>query len=233
MMWKKFVCILCAWCFLGSAYANEDDTTIEQVKVNARSEDAIGNMLLQSISLIGIPYRWGGNTPEQGMDCSGFIHYVFKKSLGIDLPRTAAEMAKIGIRVSLDELEPGDLIFFTFHHRYIDHIGMYIGDNRFIQSPHTGDSIKVTELNSAWRSKVTGAKRIVQENDSGNGNTILENFQDVHDEALPVKAGYSRKRISKLHRHHKKSVTKLVTKHSSPTSHKARKSKYRHKKKHG
>ena len=227
MIWKKIVCILCAWFCFGIAYANEDSTVIEQVKVNAKSKDAIGDMLLQSISLIGIPYRWGGNTPEQGMDCSGFIHYVFKKSLGIDLPRTAAQMAKVGIRVSLDDLEPGDLIFFTIHHNYIDHIGMYIGDNRFIQSPHTGDSIKVTELNSAWRSKVTGVKRIVQENDSGNGSTTLESFDDVYDEALPVKAGYSKRRVSKSHRY-----DRSVIKHTNHFSSKSTKLRHGHKKKH-
>ena len=150
IMWKKVICVLLVWCCLTTAYASEDDATTVQVPVTGQSQDAIGDMLLQSISLIGIPYRWGGNNPQQGMDCSGFIHYVFKKSLGIDLPRTAAQMARVGIRVSLDELEPGDLIFFTIHHRYIDHVGMYIGNNKFIQSPHTGDSIKFTEFNSTW-----------------------------------------------------------------------------------
>src|SRR3990167_8061104 len=81
------------------------------VAVPARkSKDGIGNMLMQSISLIGIPYRWGGNTPETGMDCSAFIRYVFKKSMGIDLPRTSAEISKLGKRIHIDQLEPGDLI---------------------------------------------------------------------------------------------------------------------------
>ena len=225
-MWKKAVCVLFVWCCLTTAYASEDDTTTIQVPINGQSQDAIGDMLLQSISLIGIPYRWGGNNPQQGMDCSGFIHYVFKKSLGIDLPRTAAQMARVGIRVNLDELEPGDLIFFTIHHRYIDHVGMYIGNNKFIQSPHTGDSIKVTEFNSTWRSMVTGAKRIVQEEYSGNGNTTLESFQDINDEALPVRAGYSRHRVSKSRRHHKNSLAKSQVRRAS---HKMSK----HKKKHG
>jgi hypothetical protein len=232
-MWKKVVCVLYASCCITTAYADNDDTgqTTEKVQVNAGSQDAIGNMLLQSISLIGIPYRWGGNNPEQGMDCSGFIHYVFKKSLGINLPRTAAQMATVGRRVNLDELEPGDLIFFTIHHRYIDHVGMYIGDNKFIQSPHTGDSIKVTELNSAWRSKITGAKRIVQEDESEDGATTVESFQDVNDEALPVRAGYSRRRVAKTRGSHSKQVTKH---HKNNTTHGHTKtSKHAHKKKHG
>ena len=222
MLWKKIVCILFVWCFLTTAYAKEDDSDeiTENVAVSAKSQDAIGDMLLQSISLIGIPYRWGGNNPEQGMDCSGFIHYVFKKSLGINLPRTAAQMATVGIRVRLDDLEPGDLIFFTIHHRYIDHVGMYIGNNKFIQSPHTGDSIKVTELNSTWRSMVTGAKRIIQEDEAENGGTTIETFQDINNEALPVRAGYSRHRVSKSRKNHKTSAvrynnTTKKAKHSS------------------
>ena len=87
------------------AFAVPDDGTdgTEEVAITGKSQDAIGDMLLQSISLMGIPYRWGGNTPQTGMDCSGFIRYVFQKSLGITLPRTAAEMAKVGKRINLDE----------------------------------------------------------------------------------------------------------------------------------
>ena len=227
-MWKKAVCVLFMWCCLTTTYADEDNAKTVQVPVTGQFQDAIGDMLLQSISLIGIPYRWGGNNPQQGMDCSGFIHYVFKKSLGINLPRTAAQMAMVGIRVNLNDLEPGDLIFFTINHRYIDHVGMYIGDNKFIQSPHAGDSIKVTEFNRTWRSMVAGVKRIVQENDAGNGNTTVESFQNVNDEALPVRAGYSRHRVSKSRRRHKTSVAKS---RRAKASHKVTKA--RHKKKHG
>ncbi len=222
MPFRKIIfCIL--FSFLGLikaqlAFAVPDDGTddTEEVAVTGQSQDAIGNMLLQSISLMGIPYRWGGNTPETGMDCSGFIRYVFRKSLGITLPRTAAEMAKVGKRVSLDELEPGDLVFFSERRggrMIIGHVGMYIGNNKFIQSPHTGDSIKISELNSSWRAKISGAKRIVQENQDSNGQTTLESFQDVNNEALPVRSGYSKpaRRTSRSTRKHTAAAKKKST----------------------
>ena len=215
------LCVLLGFCCLVRvpfAFAVPDDGTddTEEVAITGQSQDAIGNMLLQSISLMGIPYRWGGNTPQTGMDCSGFIRYVFQKSLGITLPRTAAEMAKVGKRISLDELEPGDLVFFSERRggkMIIGHVGMYIGNNKFIQSPHTGDSIKISELNSSWRSKISGAKRIVQENQNDKGETTLESYQDVNNEALPVKSGYSKP----AHRTSRKSVHSVKKKSTSAT----------------
>jgi len=162
-----------------------DDSSATTVTVPAKSSDAIGNMLLQSISLIGIPYRWGGNTPETGMDCSGFIRYLYKTSLGINLPRTAAEMAKVGKRISIDDVEPGDLLFFNTRRGANTHVGMFIGNNRMIVAPRTGQDIQITVLDGYWRGRCNGAKRIVQENEDDGGNTSLETFQEKLDEALP------------------------------------------------
>lgn len=180
--------------------ADDDDS---DVPPSALTKDAIGDMLLQSVSLMGIPYRWGGNTPETGMDCSGFIRYVFKKSLGITLPRTANEMSKLGKRVSINQLQPGDLLFFNIHHMN-SHVGMYIGDNKFIQSPHTGDQIKISEFNDYWRSHLNGAKRIVAEDQDDSGNTTIEDYQDIDDEALPSgRSGAWSHRRGSRHNHHR------------------------------
>jgi hypothetical protein len=209
--------------------ADSGDQT-EDVAVTANSHDVIGDMLMQSISLIGIPYKWGGNTPQQGMDCSGFIRYVFKKSLGITLPRTAAEMARVGKRVELNDLEPGDLIFFNTRRGSNTHIGMYIGNNKFIQSPRTGETIQVTELTSFWRSKINGVKRIVQENLDDSGNTTVESYQDIVDEGLPVRSGYYVQRKVK----HRKVISTSSHKYSVKKSTSSKKSTYkktRHKKK--
>ncbi|MCX8514973.1 MAG: C40 family peptidase, partial [Burkholderiales bacterium] len=200
--------------------ANGDNDQTEAVAVNANSHDVIGDMLMQSINLIGIPYKWGGNTPQQGMDCSGFIRYVFKKSLGITLPRTAAEMARVGKRVELNDLEPGDLIFFNTRRGSNTHIGMYIGNNKFIQSPRTGETIQVTELTSSWRSKINGVKRIIQENLDDSGNTTIESYQDIVDEGLPVRSGYYVKRKVK----HKKVMTSSSRKSAMKKSTRTKKS---------
>src|SRR6185437_13294201 len=156
-----FVFNLPAYSFAYKPAAN-DIVGIEVVHPD--TNDKIGNMLLQSVSLIGIPYKWGGNTPSSGLDCSGFIRYIFKKSLGITLPRTANEMANLGRAIPLNQLEPGDLIFFRISGpRRISHVGMYLGQDKFIQAPRTGKDIEVSEFNQFYRSKFVVAKRMVQE----------------------------------------------------------------------
>ncbi|MCC2625322.1 MAG: peptidoglycan endopeptidase [Burkholderiales bacterium] len=223
MRFKKFgLIILLALLALSGqlAYAvtaddSEDmDDDPATVTVPAKSSDAIGNMLLQSISLIGIPYRWGGNTPETGMDCSGFIRYLYKTSLGITLPRTAAEMSKVGKRISVDDIEPGDLLFFNTRRGANTHVGMYLGNNRMIVAPRTGQDIQISVLDSYWHKHLNGAKRIVQENEDDGGNTSLESFQDKLDEALP--GGY--KKHSRKGKH-----SKTKARHSGHhTSHKSK-----------
>ncbi len=205
--------------------SSSSDNTDSTVKVPAQSSDAIGNMLLQSVSLMGIAYKWGGNTPDTGMDCSGFVRYVFKKSLGITLPRTAAEMAKVGKRVSIDELEPGDLIFFNTRRGSNTHIGIYLGNNKFIQSPRTGENIQITELSGYWVKHFNGAKRVVQEDQDNDGNTTVENYSEIHDEALPTAYRASRGKHS---RHGRISRTKLYAKGSKSSKKTARSSKNSH-----
>jgi hypothetical protein len=179
----------------GSGNVDEDRIVVPA----SRSKNGIGNMLMQSISLIGIPYRWGGNTPETGMDCSAFIRYVFKKSMGISLPRTSAEIAKRGIKIHINELEPGDLIFFNTKRGANTHLGMYIGDNKFIQSPRTGQNIQITELSGYYRANYNGAKRIVQENEDEEGITTIESYHEINDQRLTggSSRAASRKKSSK------------------------------------
>ena len=167
---------------------NTNNNTSNSGTISKQNQDAIGNMLLQSVSLMGIAYKWGGNTPNTGMDCSGFVRYVFQKSLGINLPRTAAEMAKVGKRISPDQLQPGDLIFFNTRRGSNTHIGIYLGGNKFIQSPRTGENIQISDLSGYWMQHFNGAKRVVQEEQDQSGNADLQNFQNVRDQALPVAA---------------------------------------------
>lgn len=124
-------------------------------------DDAVGDMLLQAISLMGVAYRFGGSNPSTGLDCSGFIQYVFKKSLKVNLPRTAAEMARVGRSIDRSELQPGDLVFFNTRGFSYSHVGIYLGNGKFIHSPRTGRSIEVAQLNqSYWVSHYNGARRV-------------------------------------------------------------------------
>ena len=109
-----------------------------------------------AMQFLGIPYKWGGASPETGFDCSGFTMYVFAK-LGVSLPHHAASQYGMGTPVSKDQLQPGDLVFFNG----LGHMGMYIGGGQFIHSPRTGDVVKISSLSDSWYARTwVGARRL-------------------------------------------------------------------------
>jgi cell wall-associated NlpC family hydrolase len=120
-----------------------------------------GDVVVGALNMIGVRYRWGGNTPDSGLDCSGFVRYVFQDTLGLALPRRAEEMSRVGEKVRMSDLKPGDLVFFNTMRRTFSHVGIYIGDNKFVHSPSTGSTIRVDDLDSGyWEKRFTGARRI-------------------------------------------------------------------------
>ena len=124
------------------------------------SQDEAGDLIMNAMSLIGLSYRFGGNSPTQGLDCSGFMQYIFKRSMGITLPRTSAEMATVGQQVDRANLKPGDMVFFGSGGR-VSHVGMYIGNDRFIHAPRTGRDIDITSMNgNYWKSRYITARRV-------------------------------------------------------------------------
>ena len=124
------------------------------------SQDEAGDLIMNAMSLIGLSYRFGGNSPTQGLDCSGFMQYIFKRSMGITLPRTSAEMATVGQQVDRANLKPGDMVFFGPGGR-VSHVGMYIGNDRFIHAPRTGRDIEITSMNgNYWKSRYITARRV-------------------------------------------------------------------------
>ena len=107
--------------------------------------------------LLGAPYRWGGDSPITGFDCSGFVRFVYAR-FGVKLPHSSYADFDLGMHVSRGSLQPGDLVFFNG----VGHVGMYIGDGRFIHAPHTGTDVQVTSLSEPWyRSSYDGARRLV------------------------------------------------------------------------
>jgi cell wall-associated NlpC family hydrolase len=111
--------------------------------------------------LIGIKYKLGGSSPKTGFDCSGFVSYVFNEGAGIQLPRSSREMRSVGKPVDLKSLKPGDLIFFKIN---TSHVGIYIGDNKFVHAPSTGRSVSVDNLMSSFfQNRIVGARRIINE----------------------------------------------------------------------
>ena len=114
-----------------------------------------------ALSLVGIDYRWGGATPTQGFDCSGLIRYVFQETTGAALPRTARGLASLGSRVTRSELVPGDLVFFNTRHAAFSHVGIYLGDDRFVHAPSRGREVTVETLSARyWRARDDGARRL-------------------------------------------------------------------------
>jgi cell wall-associated NlpC family hydrolase len=119
-------------------------------------------MVLTSMNFLGVPYRRGGNSADEGFDCSGFTRRVFEMSLGLVLPRRADEQAgaKGLIDVKRDELMPGDLVFFNTLKRTFSHVGIYVGEGKFIHAPRTGGQVRVEDMRFAyWANRFTGARR--------------------------------------------------------------------------
>jgi len=123
--------------------------------------DSTQTLIDNAMQLIGVRYRWGGNTPTSGLDCSGFVRYVFNDTFGFLLPRKSAQMSKVGLEVSKDELKPGDLVFFNTMRHAFSHVGIYVGDNKFIHAPSKGKSIRVDDMTKAyWEKRYNGARRM-------------------------------------------------------------------------
>jgi cell wall-associated NlpC family hydrolase len=115
-----------------------------------------------ALGLIGVDYKYGGTSPETGLDCSGLVRYVFQQVTGITLPRTAKEMSRVGDKVALSDLKPGDLVFFNTRRFDFSHVGIYLGDNQFIHAPSRGREVEVTTLDkSFWQKRFNGARRLV------------------------------------------------------------------------
>jgi cell wall-associated NlpC family hydrolase len=124
--------------------------------------DKASDMVLTSMNFLGVPYRRGGNSADEGFDCSGFTRRVFEMSLGLVLPRRADEQASAKglIDVKRDELKPGDLVFFNTLKRTFSHVGIYVGEGKFIHAPRTGGQVRVEDMRFAyWATRFTGARR--------------------------------------------------------------------------
>lgn len=123
--------------------------------------EAVTGLIDSGLSLLGIRYRFGGNTPQSGFDCSGFVRHVFSDALGVLLPRTAVEMARVGETIPKNALQPGDLVFFNTLRRSFSHVGIYLGDNKFMHANSRGGGVRVDDMTGGyWSRRFNGARRI-------------------------------------------------------------------------
>jgi len=120
------------------------------------------DLAIYALGLIGVDYRYGGNSPEHGLDCSGLVRYVFQEVVGVTLPRTSREMARLGGRVAPGDLKAGDLVFFNTRSSPFSHVGIYLGDDRFIHAPHRGGEVEIVAMSQRyWQQRYDGARRLV------------------------------------------------------------------------
>lgn len=120
------------------------------------------NLTSSALDLIGIRYQWGGANPATGLDCSGLVQFVFQQVTGVTLPRSTKELSRIGEQVTLADVQPGDLVFFNTRRFAFSHVGIYVGDNRFIHAPRRGREVEVATIDkSYWQKHFNGARRLI------------------------------------------------------------------------
>ena len=133
-----------------------------QASVPATVWHGAQDLAIYALGLIGVDYRFGGTTPERGLDCSGLVRYVFQQVTGVMLPRTSQEISRLGAKIPLAELMPGDLVFFNTRRLQFSHVGIYLGEDRFIHAPRQGGEVEVVTLSKGyWQKHFDGARRLV------------------------------------------------------------------------
>lgn len=120
------------------------------------------DLVVTAMGFLGVPYRRGGNSVETGFDCSGFVKAMYEQAAGMALPRRANEQAAATQQIERQELQPGDLVFFNTLRRTFSHVGIYIGDDKFIHSPKPGARVRVEDMRvSYWAKRFDGARRVL------------------------------------------------------------------------
>ena len=133
----------------------------ESTSLLERTSTTLQDLVLKGLEFVGVNYRWGGTNPDVGLDCSGFVQLVFQDSIGLLLPRTAREMSAVGEKVDRAQLQPGDLVFFNTMRHAFSHVGIYLGDDKFVHAPRAGGEVRVEDMRgSYWARRFDGARRV-------------------------------------------------------------------------
>lgn len=148
-----------------SAVWSADTTSQEASKpIASKLQDLTtraSELALQAMGMLGIRYKYGGTTPESGLDCSGLVQHIFKEAWDKELPRTSVEISKVGQHVDKNDLQPGDLVFYNTLKRGFSHVGIYLGDRKFIHSPSAGGEVRIESMDvSYWKKRFNGGRRI-------------------------------------------------------------------------
>ena len=123
--------------------------------------DRTSDLVVTAMGFLGVPYRRGGSSAETGFDCSGLVRAIYEKTAGLLLPRRADQQAAFTEKIDKNELQPGDLVFFNTMRRAFSHVGIYVGDGKFIHAPRSGAQVRVEDMHqSYWKRRLDGARRV-------------------------------------------------------------------------
>lgn len=142
--------------------------TAEKIEKEAEAvnplPERLQELLIRAISLIGVKYKFGGSSAQSGFDCSGFVRHVFEATLAIELPRSSYAMARLGAKVESDDLRPGDLVFYNTLQRAFSHVGIYLGEGRFVHAPSRGKRVEIVDMSDKyWKRRFNGARRLIND----------------------------------------------------------------------
>jgi len=137
-------------------------TKLEQV--GQAVTDRASDLVVTAMGFLGVPYKRGGNTAETGFDCSGFVRAMYQTTIGLVLPRRANEQAAATEAIDKKDLRPGDLVFFNTMKRAFSHVGIYVGEGKFIHSPKPGAQVRVEDMGqNYWKRRFDGARRVLSQ----------------------------------------------------------------------
>jgi len=156
--YRKALTKYCAVCLL-ALLAGCAASPTQRPAVPPQSREHSSEVVLYALGLMDIDYRFGGKNPESGLDCSGMVSYIYRNALGIELPPNAARIAEIGREIEPVRLAPGDLVFFNTTGQAFSHVGIYLGDDRFIHAPSGNGKIKISSLKAAYYARRLEAAR--------------------------------------------------------------------------
>ena len=171
-MFKRFLLIFCCVASAHAAPSNNAADDIERylserglVAQMEQMRQSVGNgasdLVVNAMTFLGVPYRRGGTNASTGFDCSGFVRSMFEQTVGKVLPRRASEQAAATEKIDKQDLKPGDLVFFNTMRQTFSHVGIYVGDNKFIHSPRSGQRVRIEDMrDSYWQHRFTGARRV-------------------------------------------------------------------------
>lgn len=159
--WAVFLLVVClAGCATTPEPVAKNTVEPQAIPVKKPEITPLDRVVWNAKKQQGKMYRWGGTSPVTGFDCSGLTQYAFKQGAQVRIPRTAAEQYKAALQIPRQQAQKGDLVFFNTRGKRVSHVGIYLGDNRFVHAPRTGKAITTSKLQGYWEKHLTGFGRI-------------------------------------------------------------------------